>query len=74
MNKRSKRDIAVKARNIIVLLIVLVAILEIVVSGTEEYESIVRIVTKILFSAFCGIYGYILGWDDNTKPSTLKGP
>lgn len=74
MTRQTKRDVAAKTKFAIALLIALVAILGIMVSVDEKYPAEFKLVLQILFSMYCVAYGYIMGWDANKKPSTLKGP
>ena len=74
MTRQTKRDIAAKTRFALALLIFLVAVLGIMVSEGESYPSDFKLVLQVLFCVYCIAHGYILGWDANNKPSTLKGP
>lgn len=74
MIRQTKRDIAAKTRFALALLIFLVAVLGIMVSEDESYPSDFKLVLQVLFCVYCVAHGYILGWDANNKPSTLKGP
>lgn len=72
--RQTKRDIAAKTRFALGVLILLVAVLGIMVSEGESYPSDFKLVLQVLFCVYCIAHGYILGWDANNKPSTLKGP
>jgi hypothetical protein len=72
--KNNKREIAVKARFIAALTCAVLAVIGLLISNDGPFNPWIELAIKMVFSVYCGLFGYILGWDANKKPSTLKGP